>query len=596
VGTGLAEFRERLAKGLNSTDAGARPLLNRVAQLQLPRAGNKWTDYRNFWPPTVLEAARSETLLVFFGAGVSAAADFPTWRELLEKRLGIPADFLADESLKWDALTLGEIASRLVGREQLQDMLRSIYTGDAQPTLGHYAFAAMRLPIYITTNYDCLFEKAWSNMKGPDLAVICNSEDAERCRSAPYKLYKIHGSANRTDEVLVLTRADYRRHYRANLGIFEEITGLLRDKPTVFSGFSHSDPEVSRLIDDVIWDYEGKLARKLKVRAPDFYNMQFESTYVANERFAAKGMVSLNIRASALDTIDPRTTGMAESIAELVDAAEREMDSDTSVSVELDRISLAILADLEGAIAELERIAPALYDLVCGRSDAAVIEAKLVEVDPGKALATQGIYVVDRDGRLVARRFTDQDAVAREAKLNEMRQSFSLRPYFRQAKTFRRAFVSDLFGSVFNGNSTFAICVPLLRGEQFGGIVFAACQVGQWDTPIRLRAELDPELGLYVMDGHGSVALPPNSEFKCRPSPEILTEPESSRVGYSHQALQLLSRKDRVILQLAGNIIPVEKDDDVISLNRELDVYARLQALGELGWRCAVARTIRFTP
>jgi hypothetical protein len=117
-----------------------------------PPKGKAWSRYKSFWPPTIIKALRDRKLIFFMGAGTSAAAKLPAWRDMLELRFGVPAPFLADENLKNDNLTLGEIASRLIGREQLQSNLRSIY-GDRTilPTVIHYGLAALELPIYLTT-------------------------------------------------------------------------------------------------------------------------------------------------------------------------------------------------------------------------------------------------------------------------------------------------------------------------------------------------------------------------------------------------------------------------------------------------------------
>ena len=70
-------------------------------------------------------------------------------------------------------------------------------------------------------------------------------------------------------------------------------------KAVVFCGFSHSDPEISRLIDDVIYAAENPSKTTIKTPqlcgsslgkfGPAFYNMQFENNYATNERFAARG-------------------------------------------------------------------------------------------------------------------------------------------------------------------------------------------------------------------------------------------------------------------------------------------------------------------
>ena len=122
-------------------------------------------DFDNIWPPHIINSYRSGMLVPFLGAGISAGSDLPTWRKLLETKLKLRDEFLSDENLKTDNLTLGEISARLYGREALQHSLREIYNSpDAKTTTTHIALCLLKLNFYITTNYDCLLEKAWDTL------------------------------------------------------------------------------------------------------------------------------------------------------------------------------------------------------------------------------------------------------------------------------------------------------------------------------------------------------------------------------------------------------------------------------------------------
>ena len=86
-------------------------------------------------------------------------------------------------------------------------------------------------------------------------------------------------------------------------------------------------------------------------------------------------------------------------------------------------------------------------------------------------------------------------------------------------------------------------------------------------NPIIARRHLGRELGIYLMDSQGVVAMPPNQEFEPNPSAYLPLESEELRLGFSHLSLRLLSRKDRITLRLAENIVPIE-----ISINNS-NVY-----------------------
>src|SRR5205823_2363806 len=232
----IARMKQKLFPALDTKDRKTEDYLKKrveeIVKVPLSTDTQTWSRFRNFWPPTIVNGLRQQRLIFFMGAGTSAAAGPQTWRQLLEERFGIPEEFLHDENLKNDNLTLGEIASRLIGREQLQSLLRSAYDRASDlPTAIHYCLAALELPTYITTNYDTLFEKAWKKTHGKDIDVVCNASDLRRYSGSPNKLFKIHGSAGRADELLVLTRSEYRRHYRVNSAIFDEIRTLIQSTP-----------------------------------------------------------------------------------------------------------------------------------------------------------------------------------------------------------------------------------------------------------------------------------------------------------------------------------------------------------------------------
>src|SRR5690349_12288731 len=73
-----------------------------------------------FWPPRVVRAAKTGSLLVFFGSGVSLAAGLPNWIGLLRKG-GLDDDLEKDPHVSDDMLTLAELAAHISGASTLQD-------------------------------------------------------------------------------------------------------------------------------------------------------------------------------------------------------------------------------------------------------------------------------------------------------------------------------------------------------------------------------------------------------------------------------------------------------------------------------------------
>ncbi len=237
---------------------------------------NSLSAYNTFVPPRLVNAAKIGNVSPFFGAGVSIAAGIPTWNGLL-KNLGVSEELVKEPNLEHDPLTLAELLAHEVGYLELQKQLRAYMESVTTPSIAHYMLAQLSQGVYITTNYDTLFEIAWKkvNHGSHEPMVITNDADFNRYGLDPLKLepiddniilLKIHGCASRYDEELILTRSQYRKHYRTNKLLFESVTELMLQKHILFVGFSHKDPEITRLVDDAIHEYE-----KNGNKVPEYY-------------------------------------------------------------------------------------------------------------------------------------------------------------------------------------------------------------------------------------------------------------------------------------------------------------------------------------
>jgi hypothetical protein len=173
-------------------------------------------------PDRLVRAARDGKIVPFIGAGVSIDAGVPSWNGLLSG-FGLEKELL--DTLRNDSLTPAEIARHRHGPQSVQEALRHSVK-DKQPTLSHILLAALRCPIYVTTNYDCLFDMAIKLLdETEETLVITNDSNLAKFKSSDGTKYtieanrqrplifKIHGCVTRDKEHLIFTRSDYRRHY-----------------------------------------------------------------------------------------------------------------------------------------------------------------------------------------------------------------------------------------------------------------------------------------------------------------------------------------------------------------------------------------------
>jgi hypothetical protein len=604
----VEELRDKLF-ALNTTDARrpdhdsevmghARSYLDRLAT-DLRQQPTSETFF-NFWPPRVIESLRLNRLACFFGAGLSLPSGLPSWAGLLNREFPLDASFVGDPDLESDPLTRAELSSHRLGAEVLQERLRSSMSRPFAPTANHLLTAALRLPVYITTNYDGLFESAWEMMYGEKIATITTAADLDtrELSQAPHRLFKIHGSITRPYEDLIVTRSDYRRHYRFNRALFDAIEGLMCDNDTLFLGFSHKDPEVTRLVEDAIWRWE-KLRRdddelndQQGARGLNLYSLQFDMKAHTPEIFAARGIVALEPTRELLKSEDVKSAALARSLIDLLAAAEGEIDKTESLDTQLRKYSSSIASALKAALQTLmTHTDQALARLRRSESEGPSPFMQTILQALGM-MASQGVYLVDRDGAII-----EVAVPAGLTNLDRISGRLGTRPYFRQATTYRVPFVSDAFESKFNGHSTITLCVPLLQNKAFQGLLFAACQVGSWRLPLQsAEAYWAAGLEVLIIDSNGVCLMPPHKEIVAVPSAvkSAMNEPanDTLNVGFPYERLLSLSRRDRLISRLSENVVPLGQDDDVLPMAGDVKVYSVVSELRPARWKVAISKAV----
>jgi hypothetical protein len=541
--------------------------------LEAPNAN--WSTFTAFWPPRYVEALRRDQATVFFGSGLSLPCGIPTWHRLLVDNFGLERSLAEDEDLNSDPLTMAELASEYLGSEKLQNVLRDIMNRPKQFSINHFALCALTCPAYVTTNYDTLFEKAWEKMFGTPIAVVTNAADLE---SDAYKsaqsgrnsvLFKIHGSSDRPDEHMILTRRDYRYHYRANRLMFDRVRTILTEMHTLFLGFGHRDPEVTRLVDDAIHEYErGALSAVGAIVKPQFYSLQFDMKQHTAEVYAARGIVALRPPAVPTAFDDVRSKALAVALVDLIAARQRRLHERESLDGHLANALCSVAAPLTDALQVLRSALPMAKKVL----DEPALSSNLDELTTRLgSLASQGVYLLDEQGVV--------HAYGRPNRLDPEGRTFSRplnnRPYFQQAKLFRSPFISNSAKSVLNGQSTVFLCAPVLEGERMIGLLFAATQVGQWKVPIDFARTLwDIGLNFLLIDGNGTCLLPPANEFGAQPAITMRpNEAPECNIGYSFERLFTLSKRDLVVRHIGRNVVPVAQDDDVLDLSEDVRQY-----------------------
>jgi hypothetical protein len=195
------------------------------------------------------ERARQGRLSLFIGAGVSAGAGAPLWKELLSQ-LVEPAKIKEEQQDSFDRMDVLDQASLIASRleregSDIRDKVAEIFAKYKYYALGHAMLAALPVNQVITTNYDTLFEDASRGMEDRKIAVLPWKPANEK-----RWLLKMHGDVNHPKHI-VLVRSDYMRYDERRSALRGIVQTMLITGHMMFVGFSFTDDNLYYVMDDV---------------------------------------------------------------------------------------------------------------------------------------------------------------------------------------------------------------------------------------------------------------------------------------------------------------------------------------------------------
>jgi hypothetical protein len=222
-------------------------------------------------PDELKDALSKDRCSIFIGAGLSVAAGYPTWNDLLailikeaekqtiiDKKKRRELESMAKTPNKW--LMVAQELSDSFGQGPFHSELVKIFGSvTAKPTDAHKVITEIPFQFVVTTNYDQLIERAYFP-KFDDIPKTFTHADASDFADSLWKeeffILKAHGSLQKSNSI-ILTEKDYRTVIYSRPAYRALLAAIFTTKTVFFVGASLSDPEIQLLLRSLHDSFQG---------------------------------------------------------------------------------------------------------------------------------------------------------------------------------------------------------------------------------------------------------------------------------------------------------------------------------------------------
>lgn len=198
----------------------------------------------------LIHSLRAGRLNVFMGAGISMPSGAPSWGNLL-KELAVVAGYSKEEReylARLDFLDQPTIFEEDMGAD-FKKGIAEIILRTSRFTPVHALIRTLQCPC-VTTNYDRLYEQAGESVGEIIRQLPWDMHEIKETDSKRTSLLKLHGCVDHTDAI-ILSRKDYMRYPDNNQALRGRLQGMFLTSDILFAGFSMTDNNVHKIIDDV---------------------------------------------------------------------------------------------------------------------------------------------------------------------------------------------------------------------------------------------------------------------------------------------------------------------------------------------------------
>jgi hypothetical protein len=217
----------------------------------------------------LIESLQKKRCVLFVGSGLSTAAGFPSWPELIhrlvEEAKVVPkarTEGLEKLIAANDLLVLANFARWILGKPRFFEIVSEIFdrdiTFDQIPRV-HKVIVSTDYRAFITTNYDRLIESAFviQRLRHPK---VLTPDSIAGLANALYRpdpfILKLHGDIA-ASESLVLTEDDYDRLTFQSPHVRLFMHALSLSYALLFAGYSLKDPDFRLILKELNLTFQG---------------------------------------------------------------------------------------------------------------------------------------------------------------------------------------------------------------------------------------------------------------------------------------------------------------------------------------------------
>jgi len=212
-------------------------------------------------PMPLLESLKKDRCILFAGSGLSIAAGYPSWSELVDLLVKEAAAAYPEKAASLtgyaannkDPLMIAEFARGKLGLQRCAMHLRQVFDRRLPPSPVHKLIAATNYRAIITTNYDKLLETAITFERGW-FPTVFTSESVSLLGTVLYEghffVYELHGDVAAAESI-VLTSQDYDRLILRYPHVRSFLQAIFLNYAVLFVGYSLHDPDFQLVLKEL---------------------------------------------------------------------------------------------------------------------------------------------------------------------------------------------------------------------------------------------------------------------------------------------------------------------------------------------------------